>query len=128
MTNLITVDSKTNSSTNSMSSWSRPALSRTPLNAEKARRSLYEFVRQAWSVLEPETPFVDGPHVRAVCDHLQAVSEGRIRNLIVNIPPGHAKSLLTGVFWVAWWWIDHPDCSAAIGSRWPRGTASNAVV
>ena len=81
MTNLITVDSPTNSSSNSMPSWSRPALSRAPLNAEKARRSLYEFVRQAWSVLEPETPFVDGPHVRAVCDHLQAVSEGRIRGI-----------------------------------------------
>jgi excisionase family DNA binding protein len=60
-------------------------------------------------VLEPETPFVEGMHVRAVCDHLQAVAEGRIRNLIVNIPPGHAKSLLTAVFWVAWRWIDHPE-------------------
>ena len=48
-------------------------------------------------------------HVRAVCDHLQAVSEGRIRNLIVNIPPGHAKSLLIAVFWPAWVWIDHPE-------------------
>jgi predicted phage terminase large subunit-like protein len=66
-------------------------------------------VRQAWPVLEPETPFVEGMHVRAVCDHLQAVAEGRIRNLIVNIPPGHAKSLLTAVFWVAWRWIDHPE-------------------
>jgi len=60
-------------------------------------------------VLEPETPFVDGMHFRAVCDHLQAVSEGRIRHLIVNIPPGHAKSLLTAVFWPAWVWIDHSE-------------------
>jgi hypothetical protein len=59
------------------------------------------------AVLEPQTRFVEGMHVRAVCDHLQAVAEGRIRNLIVNIPPGHAKSLLT--VWVAWWWIDHPE-------------------
>ena len=84
-------------------------LSRFHLSVEKARRSLHEFVRQAWPVLEPETPFVEGMHVRAVCDHLQAVAEGRIRNLIVNIPPGHAKSLLTAVFWVAWRWIDHPE-------------------
>jgi predicted phage terminase large subunit-like protein len=74
-----------------------------------ARRSLHEFVQQAWPVLEPETAFVDGMHVRAVCDHLQAVSAGRIPNLIINIPPGHAKSLLTGVFWPAWVWIDHPE-------------------
>jgi hypothetical protein len=79
---------------------------------EMARRSLYEFVRQAWPVLEPQTSFVEGMHVLAVCDHLQAVSDGSIRNLIVNIPPGHAKSLLVAVFWPAWVWIRHP------GSRW----------
>jgi hypothetical protein len=79
------------------------------LHAEKARRKLREFVRQAWPILEPETPFVDGMHVRAVCEHLQAVSEGRIQNLIINIPPGHAKSLLTAVFLPAWVWIDHPE-------------------
>jgi hypothetical protein len=76
---------------------------------EKARRRLHEFVVQAWTILEPETPYVDGTHVRAVCDHLQAVTQGRISNLIVNIPPGHAKSLLTAVFWPAWVWIDHPE-------------------
>jgi predicted phage terminase large subunit-like protein len=82
------------------------------LRAEKARRSLHEFVVQAWHVLEPETPFIDGMHVRAICDHLQAITEGRVRNLIINVPPGHAKSLLTAVFWPAWSWIDHPE------SRW----------
>jgi len=30
-------------------------------------------------------------------------------NLIINVPPGHAKSLLTAVFWPAWIWIDHPE-------------------
>src|SRR2546421_6160121 len=126
MTNLTTPNSLTSNSSNLTQSLIRPALRRLPLSAEKARRSLHEFVRQAWPVLEPETPFVEGMHVRAVCDHLQAVAEGRIRNLIVNIPPGHAKSLLTAVFWVAWRWIDHPEarggCSAAIGNPWPRAT------
>ncbi len=82
---------------------------RMRLKAEKARRRLHEFVVQAWHVLEPETPFVDGMHVHAICDHLQAVTEGRIRNLIINVPPGHAKSLLTAVFWPAWVWINHPE-------------------
>jgi len=52
---------------------------------------------------------VDGLHVRAICDHLQAISEGRIRNLIINVPPGSTKSLLTCVFWLPWVWIDHPE-------------------
>ena len=79
------------------------------LRAEKARRHLYEFVVQAWHVLEPGARFVDGIHVHAICGHLQAVTQGRIRNLIINVPPGHAKSLLTAVFWPAWVWIDRPE-------------------
>ena len=109
MMSLITLNSATRSFGNSMPSSTRPVLSGLRLKAEKARRRLLEFVQQAWPVLEPVTPFVDGIHVRAVCDHLQAVSAGGIRNLIVNIPPGHAKSLLTAVFWPAWVWIDHPE-------------------
>jgi hypothetical protein len=106
---MTSANSLTNNSINSTPSSRRPVLSRFLLSVEMARRSLHEFVRQAWPVLEPETPFVEGMHVRAVCDHLQALTEGRIRNLIVNIPPGHAKSLLTAVFWPAWVWIDHPE-------------------
>ncbi len=89
-----------------------PQLLMRRLQAEKARRSLKQFVRQAWPILEPGTKFVDGFHIDAICSHLQAVTEGRIRNLIINVPPGHAKSLLTAVFWLAWTWIDHPE------SRW----------
>ena len=79
------------------------------MQAEKASRSLYEFVRQAWHVLEPNTAFVDGMHMRAICEHLQAVTAGRIRDLIINVPPGHAKSLLTSVFWPAWVWTRRPE-------------------
>jgi hypothetical protein len=53
-------------------------------------------------VLEPSTPFVDGLHIQAICLHLQAITEGRLAHLIINVPPGHAKSLLTAVFWPAW--------------------------
>jgi phage terminase large subunit-like protein len=89
-----------------------PAINRVLLKAEMARRQLYEFVIQAWPVLEPDVAFVDGAHMRAICEHLQAVTEGRIGNLIINVPPGHAKSLLAAVFWPAWVWINHPE------SRW----------
>ena len=86
------------------------------LTAEMARRSFREFVVQAWHVLEPTTPFVPGIHVDAVCLHLQATQEGRIPNLIINIPPGHAKSLLVAVFWPAWVWISHPEVRWIFGS------------
>jgi predicted phage terminase large subunit-like protein len=75
-----------------------------------AESSLREFVGQAWHVLEPGTPFVPGLHVDAICLHLQAVFEDRIKDLIINVPPGHAKSLLTCVFFPAWAWIPRPQC------------------
>jgi len=76
---------------------------------------------QGWPVLEPETPFVDGAHVHAICDHLQAITEGRIRNLIINVPPGHAKSLLTAAFGPLGSGLTtpkHGGCSAATESPW----------
>jgi predicted phage terminase large subunit-like protein len=82
------------------------------VKAEKARRRLKEFMMQAWPILEPSSEFVDGIHVDAICEHLQAVTLGKIGNLIINVPPGHAKSLLVAVFWLAWVWIDRPE------SRW----------
>jgi hypothetical protein len=87
----------------------RPVLSRFHLQAEQARQRFQVFVQQAWHVLEPQTPFISGIHFEAMCEHLQAVTEGRIKNLIINVPPGHAKSLLTAVFWPAWVWISHPE-------------------
>jgi predicted phage terminase large subunit-like protein len=68
-----------------------------------ARKSLHEFVRQAWAQVE-SAPFVDNWHVGAICEHLQAVTAGQIQNLLINVPPGLGKSLLTSVFWPAWEW------------------------
>ncbi|UOF76998.1 large terminase [Caudoviricetes sp.] len=78
------------------------------VRAEKARRSLREFARQAWPILEPQTPLKWGWAVDAICDHLEAVTRGDIRRLLMNVPPGTMKSLLTSVIWPAWEWIDNP--------------------
>jgi predicted phage terminase large subunit-like protein len=71
--------------------------------------TLYEFVRQAWHLVEPDIDFVDGWHIRAICDHLEAVTAGTISNLLINIPPGCCKSLLVCVFWPAWVWTFKPS-------------------
>lgn len=69
---------------------------------QACRGGLLEFVRYFWPVLEPQTPFVDGWPLRAICDHLEAVTFGEINRLLMNVPPGFMKSLLTDVFWPAW--------------------------
>lgn len=70
--------------------------------------SFAEFVKQAWFVMEPDTPLVWNWHMDVICAHLEAVTSGLIRRLIVNVPPGHSKSLLTSVFWPAWMWLRAP--------------------
>ena len=65
---------------------------------------LIAFVRYFWHVLEPDTPFVDGWPLHAMIEHLEAVTAGQITRLLINIPPGFMKSLLTNVLWPAWEW------------------------
>lgn len=84
--------------------------------AEKARRSLAEFVRQAWPLVDPGMPLRWGWHVDAICAHLEEVSRGGIRRLLINIPPGHAKSLLVAVFWPAWEWTWKPTTQSIFSS------------
>lgn len=58
----------------------------------------------AWNVLEPATPIKWGWALDAMCEHLEAVHNGQIKRLLMNVPPGMMKSLLTGVFFPAWEW------------------------
>jgi predicted phage terminase large subunit-like protein len=67
------------------------------------------------------------------------VTSGQIRKLLINVPPGLGKSLLTSVFWPAWEWAIDPTvrwffasydqrlstrdsvrCRALIGQPWYR--------
>jgi predicted phage terminase large subunit-like protein len=41
----------------------------------------------------------------AVCEHLEAVSRGELRNLVITVPPRSSKSTITSVLWPAWSWI-----------------------
>lgn len=76
--------------------------------AERLEASLIEFYRAAWPVFDP-APYVHGWHLEAIADHLEAVSYGQIRRLLVNIPPRHSKTLLTSVAWPAWLWAKERD-------------------
>jgi len=71
---------------------------------ELCKRSLAEFARRAWHVLEPAAELKWGWALDAICMHLEAVTDGRILRLLMNVPPGSMKSLLTGVIWPAWEW------------------------
>ncbi len=75
---------------------------------ELGRRSLADFARMCWPVLEPATDLKWGWALDAICEHLEAVTQGQTKNLLMNVPPGSMKSLLAGVIWPAWEWIERP--------------------
>ena len=52
--------------------------------------------------LNPSTPFAPSWHHEIIAAKLEAVREGRIRRLIVNVPPRHQKSHLASAAFPAW--------------------------
>lgn len=79
------------------------------IEAELASRSLGLFTRLAWHVVEPAAQYVPGWHLDGINEHLEAVTRGEIRNLLINMPPRHMKSLAAAVFWPVWVWIRKPS-------------------
>jgi predicted phage terminase large subunit-like protein len=69
-----------------------------------AEDSLYNFVKVMWSILEPNRVMVEGWVMQAICEHLQAVTERKLRKVLINVPPGTSKSVLSTVYWPAWEW------------------------
>ena len=73
------------------------------------RRSLKEFTKNSWSTIEAGREFHDNWHIDALSEHLQAVVEGDIKRLIINVPPRHMKSISVAVALPAWTWTIQPD-------------------
>jgi predicted phage terminase large subunit-like protein len=56
-----------------------------------------------WSVLEPGREFKRGWVLGAMCEVMEAVHLGQLRDVIMNVPPGMGKSHLLAAF-TAWEW------------------------
>jgi len=93
------------------------------IKKELAERRLVEFIKQGWHVLEPSNPYVHGWHIDAICEHLEAVSTGEIKRLLINVPPGTMKSLCVGVFFPAWEFIKKPHLRF-LGTAYKQDLAS----
>lgn len=87
-----------------------PAIARLKAleQADACKNDLATFVKAAWEVIEPAQPLTWGWHLDVLCSALEAVSDGRITRLLINIPPGCMKSLLLNVFWPSWEWTTKP--------------------
>lgn len=77
---------------------------RVEIEQSLAEESLNSYTRLLWPVIEPGRPCIDGWAMDAISEHLEAVTAGDIRRLLINVPPGFRKSLQTCVFWPSWEW------------------------
>jgi len=72
--------------------------------------SLYTFLKHSWKFIDASS-FTEGWPIEAIAEHLQAVVDGDIRRLIINIPPRMGKSSITSVAFPAW---------TNIGGQWVK--------
>ena len=77
-------------------------------DAERCQESFVEYVKAAWNVIDP-SPYQHNWHIDAICEHLEAVADGEIQKLLINIPPRHSKTLICSVLWPTWVWAQERD-------------------
>lgn len=91
--------------------WNQAAddLDTPPVETKEPPLTLAQYIREAWHVIEPGTLYVHGWHIDALADHLEALTRGEIRNLLITMPPRHAKSICVAVMWPTWTWTIAPE-------------------
>jgi predicted phage terminase large subunit-like protein len=75
---------------------------------ERLEASFSEFCAAAWRVIDAST-YESNWHIEAICQHLEAVADGRIRKLLINIAPRHSKTLIVSVLFQCWIWAQTPE-------------------
>lgn len=66
------------------------------------RRDFMSFIVRAFYELNPQTPLLLAPHIEVIAATLEAVRLGKIRRLIINVPPRSLKSHCASIAFPAW--------------------------
>jgi predicted phage terminase large subunit-like protein len=86
-----------------------------------ARRSFAEFVKATIPYMQISTEITWGWYLDAICEHLQAWVEGRIRKLLINVKNKSLKSKVAEVALPAWQWAQDPT------KHWFTGAGSQEL-
>jgi predicted phage terminase large subunit-like protein len=89
--------------------------------------SLYLFLRSAWKYIDA-APWKDGWPIQAIAEHLQAVVDGDVKRLLINIPPRMGKQVAddTPVLTTEGW-KTHGELSVGDRVFHPSGRSANIV-
>src|SRR5258705_5673001 len=66
------------------------------------RSDLGYFAERCFYDLNPQAVLAMNWHLQVIAAKLTAVREGKIRRLIINLPPRHLKSLMASIAFPAW--------------------------
>jgi hypothetical protein len=75
----------------------------TPAEYETVlRQDFATFAARCFHDLNPQAELAMSWHLEVIAAKLSAVREGKIRRLIINLPPRHLKSLMASIAFPAW--------------------------
>ena len=92
-----------------------PGIAVNEILRQKYKDSLYEFFKEAWKVIEPDTELSENWHLEYLCEELEQIlyrikyKKPRGKDLIINIPPNTTKSSLITIIFPVWCWIHIPS-------------------
>lgn len=97
-----------------------------------AKESLYAFLKLSWKLHE-SSEFLDGKHIEAICEHLEACYNGEIQNLIISVPPRSGKTTTVTIATPAWLWVQDPglkiiNCSYSHTLATKQAVASRNII
>lgn len=93
---------------------------------EKLEGSLQDFITYFFPITEG-TDFIFKEHHLEIIEDLEAVYNGDITRLIINIPPGYGKTELVVVLFCAWCYAKTADCRFLHLSYTSELTSTNSV-
>jgi predicted phage terminase large subunit-like protein len=66
------------------------------------RNDLMSFIEKGFYELNPQTRFSSSPHIEVLASRLEECRRGKIKRLVVNLPPRSLKSLAVSVAFPGW--------------------------
>ena len=84
--------------------------------ARLASRTFAGWLEAACPMVGPDRARWDWPHLRLIREHLDRVTAGEIRRLIITIPPQYGKSSLATIRYPVWRIIRDPRLPVILGS------------
>lgn len=73
------------------------------------RQDFPSFIGKVFSTINPGAKYHSNWHIDLIADYLEAARSGKIKRLIINMPPRALKSVCISVAWPAWLLAQTPE-------------------